>query len=107
MVAIDGYAIGELARRTGMPAAAGVDPASAQAGAVVAAVSNEYAASAGLPDGPAARRRLLTRVETANDPRREHYLRLLAVVNGWPPAESAAPALDWFAGALRAALARP
>jgi hypothetical protein len=41
-------------------------------------------------------------VETANDPRREQYFQLLAVINGWPATESMAPALDWFIGALRA-----
>jgi hypothetical protein len=40
--------------------------------------------------------------EAANDPRRERYLRLLAVVNGWEPPEGLAPALGWFVQALRA-----
>jgi len=30
-----------------------------------------------------------------NDPRRERYLTLLAVINGWPGPESLAPVLDW------------
>jgi len=34
-----------------------------------------------------------------NDPRRERYLRLLAVVNGWAAPESLAPAFDWLAAA--------
>ncbi|RBJ05281.1 MerR family transcriptional regulator, partial [Micromonospora provocatoris] len=34
--------------------------------------------------------------------RRERYLELLAVVNGWPPAESLAPVLDWSIRALHA-----
>jgi hypothetical protein len=31
-----------------------------------------------------------------NDPRRQRYLDLLSVVNGWPPPGSLAPMLDWF-----------
>jgi DNA-binding transcriptional MerR regulator len=81
------------------PAGAGVDPASPGAGAVVAAATAAYAAAVGRPDGPALRRRLQARLETASDPRREQYLRLLAVVNGWPPGPSLLPALDWFARA--------
>jgi DNA-binding transcriptional MerR regulator len=81
---------------------AGIDPASAQADPVVAAVTAHYAS--GHPDDVELRRRLLTRLEAANDPRRERYLRLLAVINGWTPPESLAPALDWFIEALRARL---
>jgi DNA-binding transcriptional MerR regulator len=78
-----------------------VEPESARADAVVAAVMAEYA-----PDGgPQARRRLLARVETAADPRRDLYLELLAVINGWPPPEGLAPFLDWFGRALRPRLA--
>ena len=76
--------------------AAGVDPASPQADAVVAAVTAEYARLSGRPDDADLRRRLLTRVETANDPRRERYLQLLAVINGWIAPESLAPVFDWF-----------
>ncbi|MBO3747003.1 MerR family transcriptional regulator [Streptosporangiaceae bacterium NEAU-GS5] len=71
---------------------ADVDPASAEADPVVAAVTAEL----GDVD------RLRDRLEAANDPRRDRYLRLLAVVNGWPSPESTAPALDWFLRALRA-----
>ncbi|MFG1705045.1 MerR family transcriptional regulator [Nonomuraea sp. M3C6] len=82
--------------------AAGVAPASPRADPVVAAVTTRYARDLGRPDDADLRRRLLTRLETANDPRRERYLRLLAVINGWPAPESLAPALDWFIEALRA-----
>ncbi|WP_432865719.1 MerR family transcriptional regulator [Microbispora rosea] len=82
--------------------AAGVDSASPQADAVVAAVAARYADLVGHPDDSALRHRLLTLLETANDPRRESYLRLLAVVNGWPPPDPLAPALTWFVQALRA-----
>ncbi|MGW6916247.1 MerR family transcriptional regulator [Kitasatospora sp. NPDC054939] len=82
--------------------AAGIDPASHHADPVVAAVMAEYAHALGSADDVDLRRRLLTRLETANDPRRERYLRLLAVINGWSPPESLAGALGWFVQALRA-----
>ncbi|MER5620338.1 MerR family transcriptional regulator [Streptosporangium sp. NPDC002544] len=81
---------------------AGIDPASPQADAVVAAVTAQYADVFGCVDDVDLRRRLLTRLETANDPRRELYLRLLAVINGWPAPESLARVFDWFIQALRA-----
>ncbi|MEV8558251.1 MerR family transcriptional regulator, partial [Streptomyces sp. NPDC051917] len=34
--------------------------------------------------------------------RRDTYLRLLALVNGWPAPEPVTPAIDWAAAALRA-----
>jgi hypothetical protein len=80
---------------------AGIAPASPRADPVVEAVLARYATTCGRPDVDL-RRRLMTRLETANDPRRERYLRLLAVINDWPAPESLAPALDWFARALRA-----
>ncbi|MEU7378114.1 MerR family transcriptional regulator [Streptomyces albidoflavus] len=47
-------------------------------------------------------RELPARLERYADPRRERYLRLLAMVNGWPPPSSPRPALTWAAAALRA-----
>ncbi|MET7645462.1 MerR family transcriptional regulator [Streptomyces sp. NPDC005426] len=82
--------------------AAGVDPASAQAGPVLDAVLAGYATFCGRPDDEALRERLLARLDTVNDPRRERYLRLLAVVNRWPAPDPLAPELDWFCAALRA-----
>ncbi|MBD3141874.1 MerR family transcriptional regulator [Microbispora bryophytorum] len=82
--------------------AAGVDSASPRADAIVAAVTARYADLVGRPDDTALRHRLLTLLETSNDPRRESYLRLLAVINGWPPPDPLAPALTWFVTALRA-----
>ncbi|GGO60532.1 MerR family transcriptional regulator [Nonomuraea cavernae] len=78
--------------------AAGIDPVSRRADPVVAAVTADYARVFGCPDDAA----LLAHLERANDPRREVYLRLLAVVNGWPAPESLTPALDWFIRASRA-----
>jgi hypothetical protein len=66
--------------------AAGVDPGSPQAVAIVD----------GLGRDPAELRNWLGAVR---DPRRERYVELLAVINGWAAPESLAPALDWLAAA--------
>ncbi|MET7554617.1 MerR family transcriptional regulator [Streptomyces albidoflavus] len=57
-----------------------------------------------LPGGAEADRvrELTARLERYADPRRERYVRLLAVVNGWPPPSSTRPALTWASEALRA-----
>lgn len=81
--------------------AAGIGPASHQADPIVAAFTAHYAHLLDHPDDAALRGRLATRLESVNDPRRERYLRLLAVVNGWPAPESLAPVLDWSVQALR------
>ncbi|MFF4233192.1 MerR family transcriptional regulator [Streptomyces sp. NPDC001820] len=80
---------------------AGIDPASPQADPIVAAFTAHYAHLLGRPDDLELRRRLATRLESVNDPRRERYLQLLAVVNGWPAPESLAPVFDWSVQALR------
>ncbi|KOV11103.1 MerR family transcriptional regulator [Streptomyces sp. XY431] len=81
---------------------AGIDPASPQADPIVAQFTAYYAHLLGRPDDIELRRRLATRLESVNDPRRERYLQLLAVVNGWPAPESLAPVFDWSVQALRA-----
>jgi DNA-binding transcriptional MerR regulator len=86
----------------GLAVRAGIDPAAAPADPVVAAFTAQYAVLCGRPDDAGLRRRLLTRLETANDPRRERYLELLSVINGWPAPESLTPVLDWSVAALRA-----
>jgi DNA-binding transcriptional MerR regulator len=81
-----------LVRDEAGPAVAnGVATDSAEAGRIVAAVT-----AVSGPD-------LLARLEDANDPRRDRYLRLLAVINGWAAPEDVTPAVDWFLRALRAA----
>ncbi|MHC3819529.1 MerR family transcriptional regulator [Streptomyces sp. DT9] len=80
---------------------AGIDPASPQADPIVEAFMAHYARLLGRPDDAGLRRRLVTRLESVNDPRRERYLQVLAVVNGWPAPESLAPVLDWSVRALR------
>lgn len=92
--------------------AAGVDPVSAEAEPVVAAVLARCARLVPPPgetapaDGVVGGEGLLEYLEAVNDPRRERYLRLLAVVNGWPPPESLTPSLDWTLRALRARVAQ-
>ncbi|MGW2933826.1 MerR family transcriptional regulator [Streptomyces sp. NPDC001156] len=81
---------------------AGIEPASPQADPTVAALTVHYAHVVGRPDDVALRRRLLALLETANDPRRQRYLELLAVINGWPGPENLSPVLDWSIQALRA-----
>ena len=71
--------------------AADVDPASAPAGRVVTAVLTRYPV----------RERLEAQLEAARDPRRERYLELLSVINGWPAPERLGPVLGWFLTALR------
>ncbi|MFJ7776639.1 MerR family transcriptional regulator [Streptomyces yangpuensis] len=80
---------------------AGIDPASPQADPIVAAFMAHYAHLLGRPDDVELRRRLATRLESVNDPRRERYLQLLAVVNGWSAPESLAPVFEWSVQALR------
>ncbi|MBM0256727.1 MerR family transcriptional regulator [Micromonospora sp. 4G55] len=88
--------------QAGCALTAGIDPTSPAAEPIVAAVTAQYAYLVGRPDDSDLRRLLLTRLETANDARRDSYLQLLSVVNGWPAGESMAPELDWFIRALRA-----
>ena len=67
--------------------AAGIDPGSPQASAIVD----------GLGHDPAELRKWLGVV---HDPRRERYLELLAVINGWAAPESLTPTLDWLTAAV-------
>jgi DNA-binding transcriptional MerR regulator len=78
--------------------AAGADPASSGADLIVETV---IARQHG-PDGLELRQALLARLAAVADPRRERYLQLLSVINGWSAPESLAPTLDWFIEALRA-----
>ncbi|WP_344083852.1 hypothetical protein [Streptomyces stramineus] len=79
----------------------GTDPAAPQADPVVAGFTARYTHLLGRPDGVELRRRPATRLESANNPSRDRYLQLLAVVNGWPVTESPAPVFDWPVEALR------
>ncbi|MFG2046370.1 MerR family transcriptional regulator [Micromonospora sp. NPDC048935] len=87
--------------------AAGLDPTGPEAGPVVTAVTGRYARLHDLPDDADLRRRLLDRLTVANDPRRDRYLDLLSVINGWSSGGAVAPAVDWFSRALRARMPDP
>ncbi|GAA5028136.1 MerR family transcriptional regulator [Actinopolymorpha pittospori] len=87
---------------------AGIDPLSTDADPVVAAVISEYAHAFGRLDAEpgsgaeADAGRLLAQLEAVNDPRRERYLELLAVINGWQAPAGPAVEFDWCIQALRA-----
>ncbi|WP_406295610.1 MerR family transcriptional regulator [Embleya sp. NBC_00888] len=82
--------------------AAGIPPTAPEAAPIVAALTADCARTTGLPDDAHLRRRLLTRLRSANDPRRHRYLHLLALINGWPAPIDPAPELAWSIHALRA-----
>lgn len=86
--------------------AAGIAPASRRADPIVATLTDHYAHLVDRPDDAELRRRLLARLESVTDPRRDRYLRLLVVINGWPAPESVAPAFDWSAQAVRVRIER-
>lgn len=95
--------IAAAARDLAGPAlAAGIEPASPQADPIVAALTAQYADLVGRPVDDDLRRRLLARLETANDPRMDRYLALLAVINNWAVPDPLRPALDWSVRALHA-----
>ncbi|MEU3778331.1 MerR family transcriptional regulator [Streptomyces sp. NPDC032472] len=82
--------------------AAGIDPASPQADPIVA----RLVGLCGDGGSVEPRRRLLARLERMDDPRRERYVQLLAVINGWPGPQRPGPALGWSVRALRARVER-
>ncbi|MEH0575810.1 MULTISPECIES: MerR family transcriptional regulator [Streptomyces] len=80
--------------------ASGTAPESPRADQVVAALTADCARVLGRPDDGDLRRLLRQRLADANDPRRDRYVQLLALINGWPPPQPLAPALDWSVTAL-------
>ncbi|MEV8516231.1 hypothetical protein [Dactylosporangium sp. NPDC051484] len=87
--------------RVAAAVAAGIQPASAQAGPVVAELVARYADTFGATDSGEYRAKLLTRLAIANDPRVERYWHLIATINGSPAASPLAPIFAWFTEALR------
>ncbi|MGI5350542.1 MerR family transcriptional regulator [Streptomyces sp. CA-250714] len=79
----------------------GISPESPRADSVVTALTAQCARTLGRPADDELRQWLLHRLEAANDPRRDRYFQLLAVINGWPPPEGLTPAVDWSVAALR------
>ncbi|WP_020120132.1 MerR family transcriptional regulator [Streptomyces canus] len=91
-----------LARDHAEPALdAGIAPDSPEADPVVTALTAHCARTLDRLDDMALRHHLLTRLESAHDPRRDRYLELLALINGWPPPTRLTPALVWSTTALR------
>ncbi|MFE7592518.1 MerR family transcriptional regulator [Kitasatospora sp. NPDC057512] len=92
-------AVRELA---GPAVAAGVEPGSAEAAAIEVLVERygRWCAGAVPEEAGAVRDRLAERLGAMADPRRERYLELLAVVNGWAAPESRAAEVDWAVRAV-------
>ncbi|WP_405677414.1 MerR family transcriptional regulator [Streptomyces sp. NBC_01511] len=82
--------------------AADIEPASLQADPIVAVLMTRCAHLLDCRDDAESPWQLLARLERVNDPRRERYFSLLAVINGWPGPESLRPVLDWSVHALQA-----
>jgi hypothetical protein len=82
--------------------AAGIEPASPQADPTVSVLMTRCAHLLDCRDDAESRWQLLARLERMNDPRRERYSSLLAVINGWPGPESLRPVLDLSVHALQA-----
>ncbi len=93
--------LAEAVRSLAEPALAeGIGPHTPRAARIAAALTAHYARITGHPDDEALRVRLAARFRTMNDPRRDRYLRLLAILNDWPPPTDLAPALTWTVQAL-------
>ncbi|MFE2064401.1 MerR family transcriptional regulator [Streptomyces sp. NPDC059467] len=85
----------------GPAVARGISPDSPQADPVVAALTARCALAHGRPDDAELHRWLLHRLKAASDPRRDQYVRLLALINAWPTPERLTPVIDWSVTALR------
>jgi DNA-binding transcriptional MerR regulator len=84
----------------GPAVASALSPDSPEADSVVARLTARCALAVGRPDDATLKRWLLHRLESANDPRRDRYLTLLAVINGWAAPQPLAPLIDWSLRAL-------
>ncbi|MGW1811243.1 MerR family transcriptional regulator [Streptomyces sp. NPDC002078] len=82
--------------------ASGTRPEAPEADPVVAALVARCAPLSGHPGHSSPHQWLLQCLEAAREPRRDTYLRLLALVNDWPAPEPLTPVIDWAAAALRA-----
>ena len=83
-----------MAERSNAALAAGLDPASPEAQAIVDEVLPAF-------PGDHDRAALADRFATGSDPKAERYWQLMAIINGWPPVPTTAPAWAWFIAALR------
>ncbi|MEU0122956.1 MerR family transcriptional regulator [Streptomyces albidoflavus] len=82
--------------------ATGLAPDSPRAGDILSALLTRCAPLLGGGAEADRVRELTARLERYADPRRERYVRLLAVVHGWPQPSSSRPALTWATEALLA-----
>jgi len=83
-----------VTERSNAALAAGLDPASPEAQAIVDEVLPAFG-------GDHDRVALADRFATATDPKAERYWQLMAIINGWPPVPTTVPAWEWFIAALR------
>ncbi|WP_327659715.1 MULTISPECIES: MerR family transcriptional regulator [unclassified Streptomyces] len=88
--------------RVGHALASGIAPTAPEAAPIVDDLTARYADTFGRADDDDLRTWLLTRLDTAADPRAERYWHLLSVINAWPVPPSLAPVFTWFGEALRA-----
>ena len=79
----------------------GIDPAGITAAPILDDLVERYAEMFQTTDTAKYRNALLRRLEIANDPRTEHYVTLLHIINGWPTQPSLSPIFHWFTCALR------
>ena len=84
-----------VTERANAALAAGLDPASPEAQAIVDEVLPAF-------PGDHDRAALADRFATGSDPKAERYWQLMAIINGWPPVPTTVPAWEWFIAALRA-----
>jgi DNA-binding transcriptional MerR regulator len=84
-----------VSEKSGAALAAGLDPASPEAQAIVDEVLPAF-------PGDHDRAALADRFATGTDPKAERYWQLMAIINGWPPVPTTVPAWEWFINALRA-----
>jgi DNA-binding transcriptional MerR regulator len=91
-----------VAEKAGAARAAGIDPASPEARAVVDAIVPAFAQPGEDAADRAWRAGLADRLATGTDRRAERYWQLLATINGWPPVPTTVPAWEWLIAALRA-----
>jgi DNA-binding transcriptional MerR regulator len=91
-----------VAEKAGAAVAAGMDPTSPPADAVLDELVGGFAAALGRRDDPQYRAELLDQARAGYEPRAERYWQLLAIINGWPPIPSTMPAWAWLIEALAA-----
>jgi DNA-binding transcriptional MerR regulator len=84
----------------------GISPEAPQADPVVRELTAGCARTLGRLGDTEPHLWLLPRLEAANDPRRDRYFHLLAVINDWPAPQPLTAALDWSVTALRIRAAR-